>query len=244
MEDLEVDVERCPDWWIQPTTIYAAFTNVMREVGYLQKKKVQGVAWKAILEEDVLEAFRPTLIRNSLIFRVDDAELIHTETFESGEGEKAKKAFRSIIKVKFCFVFCTPSGVVQQIPGCVLSEAHSFAGMSVAAAMTMAVKYALRETFLLRTGSDPDSVAPPSYPRGKSVQADSEAEKFSQASKLIETSPSIHTLDKRESFIRSKGVPIGFERQFDVVCEKKRGQLKSQTVSQVSVDDSDSETLL
>lgn len=241
----EVDVEANPSWWADPVNIHQAILNVMREVTYLQKRQVRGVPWKAVLEEDVLDAFRFPLIRNRLTFRVTDTELVHTQIFDTGDGDKVKQAFRSIVKVRFRFSFCGVAEV-EDIDGCVLSEAHSFAGMSVAAAMTMAVKYALRETFLLRTGSDPDVVPPSTFERTKprsqqaqQPQAD-EADKFSEASRLITSSGSVEVLDKRIKFIRSKGVPRGFERQFDEICKKQMESLSGV----VTVFDGDSETPL
>lgn len=242
MKDIEdqdsVNLESNPPGWSEPGTLQDALLNVMREVTYLQKKSVSGVKWKAILELDVMTAFRPALIRNRLTFRVIETKLLHTEIFETGDGDRVKRAFRTIVNIAFRFRFQADGRPVEDMEGSSIGEAHSFGGMSTASAVTMAVKYAFRESFVLPTGDDPDVNPPSQFERTTQKKVVDDSAIWRQAKGLIDSASTIEILEKRVNLINAKGVPNGYNQVFEELVASRRSALQGQPKPNQKPDDS------
>jgi hypothetical protein len=133
--------------------IHAAINAVMGEVGYVQKTKTNGLNYSFASEADLIKALRPVMIEHGITFYPSGVQIVANEAYETSNG----KLMNRVIGM-FTFTFThAPSGTSLQVT--VLGEGADVGDKASNKAMTGALKYALRQTFVIETGDDPDATS-------------------------------------------------------------------------------------
>jgi len=140
--------------------LYKAIRAVMGDVGYVQKVgKITDNRGKEMYrfagEAAMLRALRPTMLEHGLCMFPVGCEL--HETHEILEGKYGPKASRTV-RVVSTYRLAHESGEHVDIQ--VAGEGTDSGDKATAKAMTIALKYAIRQTFLIETGDDPDESRP------------------------------------------------------------------------------------
>lgn len=140
--------------------LYKAIRAVMGDVGYVQKvgqitdnrgKKMYNFAGEVAM----LRALRPSMLERGLCMFPVGCELF--ETHEILDGKYGKKTSRTV-RVVSTYRLAHESGEFVDIQ--VAGEGQDSGDKAAAKAMTIALKYAIRQTFLIETGDDPDESRP------------------------------------------------------------------------------------
>lgn len=134
---------------------------VMKQVGYVQKSaRMQGGGgnYTYARESDFIAAIRPAMIEAGLTLVPSATEVIHHEVFTTSGN---KTSHRVIVRRVFKLVH--ESGEQEEIDG--IGEGTDFGDKASYKAMTGALKYALRQAFLIETGDDPDDSSSEQYER-------------------------------------------------------------------------------
>ena len=137
--------------------IYAALNKVMQEVGYVQKKRTQGLNYSYAGEAALIEATRPHLVAQEIVVHPVSIQNVHLSDYTTRNGAVMNRA---VVEVVYRFAHA-PSESHIDVP--VTGEGADVGDKSVNKALTGAYKYALRQTLLIETGDDPDKA--PSAPR-------------------------------------------------------------------------------
>lgn len=146
---------------INHLNIGEAFLAIMSEVGYVQKtgfNKSQN--YKFAGERQLIEALRPALLKHHVICVPSEAtskvDQIVTESviIDGKVIEKEKKTFRTVIDYTFVYTH-VPSQTHIQVA--VVGEGVDMGDKSAYKAATGALKYALRQPFLIETGDEPEA---------------------------------------------------------------------------------------
>lgn len=125
-----------------------AKNQVMQQVGYVQKGgKVDG-KYSFAGEAHFIAAIRPHLVENGLSIRPVEQTVIRIEDLKVNN-----KNVRNVV-VKTAWHLEHISGEYERIQS--LGEANDYADKAIPKAQTIALKYALRQAFLIETGDDPD----------------------------------------------------------------------------------------
>ena len=138
-----------------PATLGAALLYVYSRIGYVQKSgQVSGFAsYSYAGEADFIHAIRPVMIAAGLVLLPIKTEAV---TVEHAPTRKGGKQFRCDVLVTYRLLHAASGeGIDIQTPGCGLDSGDKASNK----AMTGALKYALRQTFLIETGDDPDQTA-------------------------------------------------------------------------------------
>lgn len=144
--------------------IAAAMQQVMTAVDYVQKKgRNVHQKYSFAAEADVVARLHGELVKAGIVFSIVDIQDIHTETHTSG-----KTVHRVLAKYVAEFRH-VPSG--ETMTACALGEGVDFGGDKASyKAATGALKYILRQTFLLATGDDPEKEPAASKPANTEAQ--------------------------------------------------------------------------
>lgn len=143
--------------------LYPAILAVMAEVGYVQKTgqvRGGGMNYKFAGEAAMLAALRPHMIANGLVMLPVGVSLSeHHETsprFYQGkeQGVKTSRTVRTVSTYRLAH----RSGEFVDLQ--VAGEGQDSGDKATAKAMTIALKYAIRQAFLIETGDDPDETRP------------------------------------------------------------------------------------
>ena len=135
----------------QPANIGEAWLAIMQKVGYVQKKgenKIQ--KYKYAGEAQLIEALRPVLLEYGVICMPGGVEVIDTQPVVQGE----KKTFRIVAKYTWIYTHVA-SNTHMQVE--VIGEGVDTTDKSAYKAATGALKYALRQPFLIETGDEPEA---------------------------------------------------------------------------------------
>lgn len=127
-----------------------AFILIMESVGYVQKtghNKAQN--YKYAGEAELIKVLRPQLIKHNVICIPSEAKS-RTETIVVGD----KKTFRTVIDYTFVYTH-VPSNTNFQVQ--VIGEGVDTGDKAAYKAATGALKYALRQPFLIETGDEPEA---------------------------------------------------------------------------------------
>ena len=133
--------------------IYTAINKVMQSVGYVQKEKAQGLSYSFAGESALIEALRPTMVANEIIMYVSKVETVMREPYTTGKGTLMQNTVITGI-VRFVHA---PSETFVEVWA--TGEGSDTGDKSANKAMTGLYKYALRQTFMIETGDDPDKNA-------------------------------------------------------------------------------------
>lgn len=130
--------------------IYLAMNAVMDEVGYVQKQEGKGLGYTYAGEARIIEAIRESMVKHGIVmFPVEIVDL-RLETYTTKNGAVMN---RTVMRYAFEFVHA-PTGTRQRVE--TAGEGADSGDKSANKAMTGAKKYALTQSFLLRSGDDPD----------------------------------------------------------------------------------------
>lgn len=137
--------------------IFKAINAVMNEVGYVQKKRSGGVNYSFAGEAALIEALRPEMVKNGLFVFPTAVR----ETMTSYTTAKGSVMNQALLVVTYRFAHISGETFDVQVTG----EGADIGDKSFNKAMTGAYKYALRQTFCIETGDDPDKHPSDSYER-------------------------------------------------------------------------------
>jgi hypothetical protein len=131
--------------------VYTAIAAVMARVGAIKKTASPQLRYRYLSEESLIEALRPAMIEEGLIILPGEIIDLRTETYETPNGATMN---RVIVRIEYRIVHA-PSGsdVTIQVTG----EGADVGDKAANKAATGALKYALRQTFLVAGGDDADA---------------------------------------------------------------------------------------
>jgi hypothetical protein len=122
----------------------------MLDVGYVQKTKTRTLHYSFASESDLIKTLRPALIAHQITIHPAGIADLRTETYTTSSGTTMNHTIG-----RFTFhIHHTASDTGLDVE--VLGEGADVGDKSANKAMTAAFKYALRQTFVIETGDDPD----------------------------------------------------------------------------------------
>ena len=133
--------------------IHEALHAIYKEVGYVQKTKSASLNYSFAGESEFIKEVRPSMIENGVTISVAKMDSIVQETYITKSGTSM---VRSVIHGVVRFTHVSGTWIDTEAYG----EASDTGDKSVNKAMTDLYKYALRQTFMIETGDDPDKSAP------------------------------------------------------------------------------------
>ena len=135
------------------TNVYAAIAYVMERVSYVQKQRSGGLRYSYAGEEGLIDALREEVINAGLVLTVDDVTCSERNEYKTSKGSVMQS---TVLRLKGRWTHW-PTSTFAEV--CAMGEGADVGDKGVPKAMTGAYKYILRETFLLKTGDDPDKDA-------------------------------------------------------------------------------------
>ena len=137
-----------------PKDAAAAIAWVYSQVGYVQKVKGRDLAYSFAGEAELIAALRPAMVAVGLIAYVSQVLDLRQDTYTTKNGAVMNHA--TAIGV---VAFEHPASSTRvQVQAC--GEGSDVSDKAVNKSMTGMLKYALRQTFLIETGDDPDGSHP------------------------------------------------------------------------------------
>ena len=133
-----------------PKNVHEAVIAVMSRCGYVQKETTSGLNYSFASEPAFIRAIRPHMVDVGLYVRPIKMVELQAENFESKRGSIIQSR-RLQVTYEFVHVYSQTSMIVE-----VVGEGMDSGDKATNKAMTVAYKYALRQTFLIETGDDPD----------------------------------------------------------------------------------------
>lgn len=133
--------------------IHTAINKIMQEVGYVQKTgKVSGYGanYSYAGEAALIEAIRPSMVTNGVYMHVSKVIDVSREPYTTAKGTNM---VNTIIQAMVTFTHA-PSATSIETFSC--GEGSDSGDKSSNKAMTGLYKYAMRQTFCIETGDDPD----------------------------------------------------------------------------------------
>lgn len=134
-------------------TVSEAIAYVMTQVGFVQKEESDQLKYSFASEPAFIRAVRPHMVEVGLFIRPTKTEMISIDDFTSSKGTVIRSR---IFKQTFTFEHA-PSQTTKEVQ--VIGEGMDMGDKGSNKAMTVALKYALRQTLLIETGDDPDATA-------------------------------------------------------------------------------------
>lgn len=137
---------------IEHKNINEAINAVMDEVGYVKKSKSGGLNYSFAGESALIAAIRPSMVEHGIFMYVGAVLEIRRENYTSKSGTSM---INTVIHAIVCFRHV--SGEIINVAA--VGEGSDSGDKSANKAMTGLYKYALRQTFCIETGDDPDKYA-------------------------------------------------------------------------------------
>lgn len=133
-----------------PSSLAAAVCQVMQEVTHVQKTGRNGFhKYTYASDADLLAALQPAMSKAGLCLL---PVLVTPTTVEHASDRKGKTQYRTDLVVTYRLQHVSGESIDLQAPGCGIDGEDKGAYK----AMTGALKYVLRHTFLVPTGDDPE----------------------------------------------------------------------------------------
>jgi hypothetical protein len=150
----KVDYPEHP-WYldVKIDTIQKAIWAIMCEISYVQKQKSPNLNYTFAGEAALIRALRPYMEKYGVIMSVVDNKDVVFESYQTTKGSTMNRTRLSSTVRFYHAPSCTYIDV--QAPG----EGADSGDKSGNKANTCAYKYALRQTFVIETGDDPDEEA-------------------------------------------------------------------------------------
>jgi hypothetical protein len=131
--------------------IHAAILAVMREVGYVQKERKDGLNYSFAGERALIAALRPSMIDHGIYMAVVEYREIDRSDYMTA-NQKPMNSTSVHGVVRFTHV---PTGTFVDVAS--IGEGADNGDKSANKAATGMYKYAIRQTFMIETGDDPDA---------------------------------------------------------------------------------------
>lgn len=135
------------------SNVYSAVLEVMKAVGYVQKtgEMKSGMRYTYPTEGDLIRGLRPALIENNLLIFPAHYDFVESDTYPSTKDTLMRR-----VSIKATFViYHAPSNTSIEVQA--FGEGTDSGDKALFKAMTGALKYALRQPFIIETGDDPDN---------------------------------------------------------------------------------------
>lgn len=132
--------------------IHEAINAVMKEVGYVQKTKTAGLNYSYAGEAALIQALRPSMVEHGIYVSVSKIHNVQREQYTTAKGTAM---VNTVINGVVRFTHVSGDFVDVESGG----EGSDAGDKSLNKAMTGMYKYALRQTFNIETGDDPDKFA-------------------------------------------------------------------------------------
>ena len=144
-----------------------AMNEVMKEVGYVQKDKTMtfGERYSYAGEAAFIAAIRPPMVEHGIVFCPIRSELVHHEQYQNSKG-----TLQNRVVISVTFRFSHVSGETLDVSA--MGEGIDSGDKATPKAMTSALKYALRQSFVIETGDDPDDTPSAHQERGQPRDAE------------------------------------------------------------------------
>ena len=148
---------------MESKNIYEAINKVMQEVGYVQKTgKVQGYGanYSYAGEADLIQALRPAMVNHGIVMSVSRILEMSREDYLTKKGTRMNV---TILTGEVEFAHASTNSNIKVMS---VGEGADSGDKSANKAMTGMYKYALRQTFCIETGDDPDRTPSGEQERG------------------------------------------------------------------------------
>lgn len=132
--------------------IQEAMLAIYKEVGYVQKTTSPNLSYKFASETGFIQEIRPAMIGNGVTVSVTKMDNLMQESYTTAKGSLM---MRSTVHGVVTFSHVSGTSISVEAYG----EGSDSGDKSVNKAMTDLYKYALRQTFMIETGDDPDKDA-------------------------------------------------------------------------------------
>lgn len=133
--------------------IHEAINAVMAEVDYVQKEKKATLNYSFASERAFIEALRPAMVTHGIYCHVANVIDVRHEDLPTKSGGSMQRV-TLIATIRFSHVGGT------SVDSWATGEGMDSGDKASNKAMTGAYKYALRQTFCIETGDDPDNESP------------------------------------------------------------------------------------
>ncbi len=141
--------------------VHEAIVAIMEQVGYVQKVKSPNLNYTFAGEAGLISAIRPWMVAYGVFVSVVSISDVVHEWYQTANG---KQMVNTTLHATIRF-FHAPSATSFDVVA--LGEGSDTGDKSINKAATGAYKYALRQTFCIETGDDPDNFASDSMERGQ-----------------------------------------------------------------------------
>ena len=192
--------------------ISKAKLTIMEEVPYLRKTEGKDLPYTFASERDLIGKVRPRMVEHGVHLYPLDMELVGRYEVTSRTGKPME-----LVIIRACYKFTHISGEYETVA--VLGEAMDTADKAVPKAMTIALKYAIRQWLLIETGDDPDAVV--------THRGDPKSEMLTRAARGLDKARDMQRLDYVKKWIDDK---CEFDEEqkaeLDAIYHKKAGELE------------------
>jgi hypothetical protein len=134
-------------------SIHEAINAVMGEVGYVKKTRSDKLSYSFAGEAALISALRPAMVEQGIYMHVLEIRGITRQEYSTKSGTSM---VNTVIQAVVRFTHA-PSGT--SIDTAAVGEGSDAGDKGANKAMTGLYKYALRQTFCIETGDDPDKFA-------------------------------------------------------------------------------------
>jgi len=136
--------------------VTAAIHCVMEEVEYAQTEEAKGLNYRITTERQLIQLLRPSMLRHRLTIRPVAVRWLRDGEMTTKNDSVMQHA---VLAVTYTLTHSPEQGEPSDVSVEVVGESADRMDKAAAKAMTMALKYALRQSFLIETGDDPDRYA-------------------------------------------------------------------------------------
>ncbi len=173
--------------------IHEAILAIMKEVGYVQKERKVGSAlnYSYAGEAALISAVRPSMVEHDVFMYISNIVRANRENYVTAKGTAMAN---TLIQSVVTFVHAL-SGTSIDVH--CIGEGADSGDKSANKASTGAYKYAIRQTFCIETGDDPDKYSSDEQERATKPK--------SQAQRIIEDQDKIPSQDPSDAFKKHAG---------------------------------------
>lgn len=185
-----------------PKNIWEATLKVMEKIGYVKKlnpsqEKVRkskmgidsgkGLPYTYLNIDDLISEVRPVMVKFGIVVKPHKIEVQTHEDTTTKDGSKIR---RVIVKTIYRFIHA-PSGTFEECE--VIGEGMDNFDKASNKSMTVGLKYALRQYFLLETGDDDPDSDPRNSEQPKMTEGVTQT--FGDWCRVVETAATMEVLD-------------------------------------------------
>ena len=132
--------------------IHEAVNAIMNEVGYVKKSRAANLNYSFAGEAALIAAIRPFMVEYGVYMNVQEIKELRRENYTTAKGTAMVNTVISAV-IRFTHISGTFIDVAST------GEGSDAGDKSANKAMTGLYKYAMRQTFCIETGDDPDKYA-------------------------------------------------------------------------------------